>query len=192
LRKQVKWYSIFALAWMGCGLASADDRDIKQLLDGVDQIAAPGVPGPLCVFGEDAFAVVTGTARKRFMEPVVAAARMGKGRAVVFGHNGYFDADALGTADTWRFMENAFRWVAGGAQSKPQVAVYKHPALLTFLKEKKMSVAEIDELGPGLSRFKVLCVKAAELSSQREVDAVSDFVRKGGGLVTVGLGWDWL
>ena len=53
--------------------AGADAKDVEVLLDGVTKIAAPGVPGPLCVFGDGAFAVVTGGAGTNLREPVVGA-----------------------------------------------------------------------------------------------------------------------
>ncbi|MBM4086380.1 MAG: hypothetical protein FJ272_16465, partial [Planctomycetes bacterium] len=92
---------------------AAGDTDLASLLDGVTEIAAPGVPGSLCVFGEQAFPVVTGKAGK-FQEPVVAAARLGAGRVVAFGHDGYLNADALAAAGTGRLMLNAVRWAGGG------------------------------------------------------------------------------
>ena len=61
------------------------DKDVESLLAGVAQIAAPGVPGPLCVFGDKAVVVVVGGAGKKTRAPVVAAGRMGAGRAAAQG-----------------------------------------------------------------------------------------------------------
>ena len=72
------------------------------------------------------------------------------------------------------------------------MAVYKQPALLAFLQKRQVRAAGIDELGQGPARFNVLCVQAARLSAPQEIEAVGDFVRKGGGLVTASLGWGWL
>jgi len=68
--------------------ARGDDKDVAFLLDGVGRIAAPGAPGPLCVFGDKAMPVVTGKSGENLREAVVAATRLGAGRAVAFGHDG--------------------------------------------------------------------------------------------------------
>lgn len=68
------------------------DADRAALLAGIEVLARPGVPGNLVVFGEDAFAVVTGGKQP---EPVVAAARVGRGRVVAMAHSGYLDAGAI-------------------------------------------------------------------------------------------------
>ncbi len=39
---------------------AADEGDIELLLEGVAKIGAPGAPGPMCVYGPDAFPVVVG------------------------------------------------------------------------------------------------------------------------------------
>lgn len=58
-----------------------------ELVNGVREIASPGVPGAFCVFG-DAFVVAAGKAGNGSMAPVIAAAEYGKGRIVAFGHGG--------------------------------------------------------------------------------------------------------
>ena len=65
--------------------ARASDNDVAKLLDGVAEIAAPGVPGPLCVFGAKAFPVVAGKIGEQ-QAAVVAASRLVTGRIVAFGH----------------------------------------------------------------------------------------------------------
>ena len=97
--------------------AQATAQDVAFMLDGVKEIGAPGVPGPLCVFGNSAFPVAVGGAAKDVHAPVVAAAYAGKGRIVAFGHGGYFGAETLEVADTGRLMVNVVRWVAGTAAS---------------------------------------------------------------------------
>ena len=43
----------------------AQTLERRALIEGVSEIGAPGVPGPLCVFGRDAFPVVAGKAGER-------------------------------------------------------------------------------------------------------------------------------
>ena len=76
-------------ATFACGASAGETqpggKDEAALLAGVAQIAAPGVPGPLCVFGDKAVVVVVGGAGKETRAPVVAAGRMGAGRAAAQG-----------------------------------------------------------------------------------------------------------
>ncbi|HUU09852.1 MAG TPA: hypothetical protein VM431_04870, partial [Phycisphaerae bacterium] len=140
--------------------AGADAKDVTVLLDGVTKIAAPGVPGPLCVFGPGALAVVTGGAGDNLREPVVAAARMGKGRVVAFGHTDYFNARVLGgnATDTGRLMTNAVRWAAGAA-AKPVVGVHQAQGLLGFLQGKGFKTVSLagTEWQKDLRGVNVLC-----------------------------------
>ena len=176
---------------LAAGQTGADTKDVDVLLDGVAKIAAPGVPGPLCVFGEQAMAVVTGGSGNNLREAVVAAARIGKGRAVAVGHTDYFSAGVLGdkATDTGRLMTNAVRW-AGGAVAKPVVGIHNAQGLLAFLKGKGFQVVSL----PGadwqkeLRNVNVLCVDTAGLAGTGTVPAVSRFVKAGGGLVAFGFG----
>ena len=104
--------------------APAGDADLDRLLDGVEKIAAPGVPGPLCLFGKDSFSLVAGKVDRRYRACVVAAARWGQGRVVAFGHTGYFGKGSLDAGDTARLVTNALRWA--GRKKKP-VARIPHP-----------------------------------------------------------------
>ena len=63
------------------------------------EIAAPGVPGPICVYGKDAWVVAVGGDGK-LAAAVVAAGRLGKGRVVAFGHGGYLQKGRV-PADPW-------------------------------------------------------------------------------------------
>ncbi len=176
---------------------AADGRDIEFLLEGVDEIAAPGVPGPLSVFGERAFAiVVAGPDSAR--QPVVAAGRMGAGRVVAFGHTGYLGSDKVyGTGQTGHLMVNSVRWAAGQkshAAKSPRIGVYRQPGTLEYLKSQKLDAAALE--GPQwLDKLRfcdVLCIDPVGLSDQQQIARVEQFVAEGGGLIAAGLGWGWL
>ncbi|MFC1715780.1 hypothetical protein ACFL6S_19080 [Candidatus Poribacteria bacterium] len=149
------------LVWvlaMACGAVEQEAKDLEILLDEVNEIAAPGVPGPLCVFGEQAFPVVVGGDKLR--EPIVAAGRMGKGRVVAFGHTGYLNVNSLKTADTGRLMINSLRWAADN--DNPRIAVYRKPGLVTFLRGQGLEAELLrgDGWTDKLGSFDVLCVRS--------------------------------
>ncbi|MFP4057265.1 MAG: M60 family metallopeptidase [Candidatus Brocadiia bacterium] len=181
-----------SMAAAGPGPASAEEHR-RALLEGVSTIAAPGLPGSLCVFGPRAFAVVAGRAGS-VRAPVVAAAqrREGAGRIVAFGHDGYFGPGALRTADTGRLMANAVRWAAG--QASPRVAVRRQGGLLRFLRERGLDAQPLDggEWREQLLSFHVLCTHPNALATEKDVAAVSRFLAAGGGLVAADTGWGWL
>lgn len=189
---------------LAAGQTGADTKDADVLLDGVAKIAAPGVPGPLCVFGERAFAVVTGGSGADLREPVVAAARMGKGRAVAFGHTDYFNPKTLSNkaTDTGRLMTDAVRWAAGAVGPKsgpgrrasgPVVGVHNAQGLLGFLQGKGFKTVSLagTDWPKELRGVNVLCIDTAGLAGTGTVPAVSRFVNAGGGLVAMSLGWGW-
>ena len=182
---------------VGLGETSANEEDVRFLLDGVAEIAAPGVPGPLSVFSDRAFPVVvapSGTA----MEPVVAAARLGSGRIVAFGHTGYLGGDkTCETGDTGRLLMNAIRWTAGrtgGTAKGLKVAVHRQRDLATYLERQGFDVRMVD--GPGwterIGSVDVLCLPTARLADDRQIARVRRFVTSGGGLIAADLGWGWL
>ena len=192
-----KWFLVFGAPMIACVLPlPAGAGDAETLTDGVARIAAPGVPGPLCVFGDKALVVAAGGGEGKVRQPVVAAARLGEGRVVAFGHTGYLDAQALAVADTGRLMASAVRWAAGaapGAAAKTAVAVYGHAGLAEFLRNQGFQVEAVDKAGVlgRLATVKVLCLCPANLSND-EVAAIAKFIKQGGGVVAADLGWGWL
>jgi hypothetical protein len=120
---------------------------------------------------------------------------MGKGRVVAFGHTGYLDPESLEVADTARLMANAIGWASEGSSSKAgaMVGVYKQARLTEYLQRKGIRAEPLADLKPeSLARFNVLCLNPSSLVAARESEAVTAFVRNGGGLIVASLGWGWL
>jgi hypothetical protein len=172
--------------------ASTLKADLAALLDGVHEIAAPGAPGTLCVFGDAAFPVVIGGTGKGTSGPVVGAARFGNGRVVAFSHNGYFGSEALGTADTAAFMANAVRWAAGDRKLAPgaklHVGLYRKGNLTDFFDKHGFKAADADLRR--LNSVQVL-VSDAHSVSDKDVETVAKFVQGGGGLIIGSCPWGW-
>lgn len=178
---------------------AGDPEDVKFLLEGVRQIAAPGVPGPLCVYGPEAFAVAVGGAGRGVAQPVVAAGRLKQGRIVALGQDGYLGRAALGEADTARLLLNAVRW-AGGPRAKQaplRVAALRADGLAEALKGHGLDVTTLSgpEWHKELAPFQVLCAHPGAWGAaggDAGLAAVRRFVEAGGGLVAGDLGWGWL
>ena len=180
------------------------EDDLDALLDGVTEIGAPGVPGPLCVYGSEAFPVIVGPIRgdssRDFprsvhgdsvaLAAVVAAGRWQAGRIVALGHDGYFTRESLESLDTGRLIVNALYWAAGGGPSDPRIGVVGAAELHTWLKEGGHDVVEASPTPGSLETVDVVAVVMWS-QSMPEIEALSAFVRDGGGLVTAVTGWGW-
>ena len=165
----------------------AADADLAALTKGVKEIAGPGAPGNISVFGPAAFAVVAGKEGKTAASPVVAAAHAGKGRVVAFGHTSFLDADILTQLDTGKFMDNAIAWAGGAA--KPTLVVPKSKSLADALTKRGFTVAPtpLAQLQPG----QVLIYSAHSLAAA-DLPLIAKFITDGGGLITASTGWGWV
>ncbi len=171
--------------------ASRPERepDVRAaLLDGVKTIAAPGVPGTICVWGPRAFVVVVGK-DDGLQVPVVAAGEQGKGRVVLFSHSSYVHGESLKVGETARLMANAVRW-AGGKGDAVRVGVVGSKELTASLTQAGMKASDLDrDWVKGLEASDVL-VLAGGLN-EKQVAAVQAFISAGGGFITAQTGWGW-
>ena len=171
------------------GGAAAQARDVEALLEGVHRIAMPGVPGTLSVFGPDAFPVIAGTSGGR-PAPLVAATRLGRGRAVLFGHT-YFEG-ALKEGDTARLVENVAAWVADKPKGKAVIGVRAWKALVPLLEQAGFRVVFLEpaDWHEHLKGLDALFVPLAEITdAQREI--LGKRVAAGLGVVAGMPGWGW-
>jgi len=171
--------------------AEAPGGDRAALVAGVAEIAAPGIPGPVCVVGKGAFAVVTGRSDGA-QAAIVAAGTAGEGRLVALGHNGYLGKDTIATADTGRLWLNAVRWA--GRSATPKVGVVQAPDLAAHLGAGGLAVTPltVDQLAQPLPEVQVVCLDAHALRTQAQVDALAAMLARGGGVVTAATGWGWV
>ena len=174
--------ALAALLTAPVGTAQRDRDPALEILKGVEEIAAPGVPGEVCAFGPEAFVLVAG----RGGVPVVAAARSGRGGALVFGHNGYLSAGSLGSADTGTLLRNAVRWLAGGKRS-PRVLCPGNAGLAEAVGELGLRAsAEGDLRGAD-----VLVGPRSGGLGPRRIEELRAFMEEGGVLVLAETGWGW-
>ena len=163
--------------------------DGQALLDGVAEIGAPGTPGNLCVYGPGAFPVAAGglnTGRA----PVAAAGRWASGRVVALGHDGYLGRRALKTADTGRLVTNALLWAAGDVRDSPRIGIVDAPELRGWLEATGRQAVETELTQESLAKIDVVALRLWNHSAT-ELEALSAFVRAGGGLIAAATGWGW-
>jgi len=162
--------------------------DLEVLLEGVRTVGRPGVPGPIAVFGEEAFAVVTGASGGSHLA-VVAATELDEGRIVAFGHGGFLAGGTLDEGDTRRLLVNSLRWA--GRADEPRIGVWRETGIAAALVASGMSASLLGRLdGEALAAFDAVVADLDGIDGQA-TSALAGYVRSGGGLVTGGLGWGW-
>lgn len=168
-------------------------KERAALLDGVTNIASPGVPGSFCIFSDRAFAVV-GAKSGGSRAAVVSAARAGKGRIVALAHGGYFGSARV--ADTGKLFKNALAWLAESKNKKPGeivVGIHGDDGLAVEFRQHGYPITIL--AGEGwigrLPVVDVLVTRAADFTKS-EINQIQQFIEAGGGFLTSDLGWGWL
>ncbi|WP_394794722.1 M60 family metallopeptidase [Armatimonas sp.] len=178
-------------------LARSPQTDLAALLTNVTELIAPGaIPGPLSVFGDNAFVVMAGREGKRRL-PMIAASRLERGRVVALGHDGFLSADALRNLDNTQFLLNTARWVL--AMPTSAVAVVDKPQVAEVLEKAGIKVVRLTtaqfQSQIESPDFDAVVMNATALDGKAGVrmgQALTVFVRGGGGVVMDSLGWGWL
>ncbi|HGY90818.1 MAG TPA: hypothetical protein ENK43_06580, partial [Planctomycetes bacterium] len=177
--------------WLATAAAhgQAPPVDWEALTKGVEAVGQAGVPGPLVVFGKDAFPVVAAPVKAGGAQTLVAAARYGKGRVVAFGHGGYLNPQVKGMKV---FLPRILAWLAPRARGEApcRVAVKR----LRKLRDRMGALGFFVETLrlDGASRPDIVIVDGGALRDAKEVATLTRWVEEGTGLLTAGLGWGWL
>jgi hypothetical protein len=170
------------------GGTDAGPPDRARLIDGVNEVAAPGLPGSLAVFAPTANPVVVGEAAGGSEVAAVAWGQLARGRIVAFAHDGYFGEANFKVADTSKLLWNALRWAAA-YKPKLRVGLIDGPELRA-LAEQQGGTAERTELDANLSGYDVLVLTPYRITPG-QAKRVRAFVESGGGLLAAATGWGW-
>ncbi|MHC4969671.1 MAG: hypothetical protein ACYTF4_13800, partial [Planctomycetota bacterium] len=184
-----------------CSLAGpALGADPAGLVQGVGQIVAPGVPGPVHPMSPDWWAVAAGDEDATFPSLYCAAREYGSGRIVILGHgsllsntdlldNGVFALNVMrwlddaGSGDL-RYTTGHAEWITGSALSGLAALVAAEGMTLSALP------API-EAGALAGVSALIVGNAWGDFTADEIEVVRQWVDAGGGLLLVGLGWSW-
>jgi len=182
----------------GCGGANGFKSDELAILHAdVHAIGRSGVPGPVSVFGPEAFAVVAGAATGDVHEAVIAATHVGQGRVVAIGHAGILSREQLQRVDTAQFVFNAIRWTSGNPQRSVRhvrVGTLQSDAVADMLETELVSVTRLDrrDWHEHLKSFDVIVLDANHYQQPLQRAMLEHYLRAGGGMMTTSLGWGWM
>jgi hypothetical protein len=180
------------------------DRHLAILLDGVQHVDYFDTVGDLSVFGPDAIPVVAAPANsKEGRAPIIAAAKLGKGRLVALAHDEFLGFQGGGGGPDrklrQRLLSNLIRWSAGAEANwaKPlrtlRVAVRGRWGVTGWLREQRVGVEQLpeDDWNSSLENTDVVITGVFDNLSDAQLDALSRFVRDGGGVIAACPGWAW-
>ena len=167
-------------------------QERSEILKGVSMISAPGLPGTVCAFGENAFPVVLGKAGSKTHSPVVAASRFGEGRAVIFGHTDYLERVEVADAESQRLILNSILWARGA--SKAPVGLRKNlTQLFEFLNKCNIpciSLGGSQWASYAVENCSVICCLPADLNEE-DAQILEKGIVAGKGFLAAETGWGW-
>ncbi|WP_009959138.1 M60 family metallopeptidase [Verrucomicrobium spinosum] len=159
-----------------------------KILSGVSSIPRLGAPGPVAIWGNLAFPVISAAETGKPELALAAAAGYGKGRLMLFGHNSYLSAEDAGDGGMGTLLLNAVRWV--GNKEKPRIGV-KGSNLIAFLDKKGLRAEKMD--GPlekkTLNDYDVVILNAQGITDPAEGQAAIEYIKGGGGIIAAMTGW---
>lgn len=187
--------SLLCVFLLASGVSKQSDHtdDILSLTRGVTSIVAPGaLPGVLSATG-DAFVIATGTQSKGRV-PIVAATKVGLGRALALSHEGFFSSLALENPSNARLLGNALTWLGRKRTDTVRVGLLGYDSMKTALNAAGVTAVSfrLDNLGMMDDSFDVICTTAGALDNNPSAQVqIMRFVRKGHGLLIASPAWGW-
>ena len=175
--------SAIARAQMPPALVNAERA---KILEGVTLVPKTGSPGPVGIWGNIAFPILSAASGREGNElAVAAAAGYGKGRIILFGHNSYLDGGAGG--DHAKLIENCVKWV--GAKEKPRIGLKGVKAAGVF-GGRGVKAEEMKDLKKtALNDYDVIVLNAQGITDEKEGEEIVEWIKKGGGLIAGMTGW---
>ncbi|MBX3403328.1 MAG: M60 family metallopeptidase [Phycisphaeraceae bacterium] len=166
----------------------------------VRTIAAPGTPGTLAVWSPDSTVLAVGKA-DGVIAPVAAAGRVAgdhgaSGRIVAFSHTGHLDPASLGVGEHEALLRLCASWAAREREQGPRRIALINCKLGDLFRTLGFEIVDLGrEWGasgsaPMADRIDLLCIVGNALSDA-QVDAVSEFLSAGGGLLAAQTAWAW-
>jgi len=188
------WFAAIAISILGptphaASLPQSGER--AKLLERVQSVARPGIPGPVVVFGERAFSVIEGAVGDGQHASAIAAGMLGSGRVVAFGHNGYMSAATAKIGETELLARNLAAWTAK-SKAKGLKAGAHGGAFKELFTHLGYEVVELPRGPRPGGADKLALIGCAPLSlGEEECEWLGAFVASGGGLFCGDTPWGW-
>ena len=181
---------LLALVSLGfAGYGNLLEQDFKLITKDVDQVAAPGVPGPICIFKPFVVPVVV-SGDFGSQQVVAAAGRTRTGRFFCFGHNGYLSPKSIQEADTSKLMENVVKWLAQ-TDGQAKVAIVDNKPLTQLFKDAYYDAQDVSfDQTEKILESDILVFYGGSLK-EKDKAVVANMLDSGKGVMTAFLGWGW-
>lgn len=142
-------------------------------------------PSTLVVHGDTAFPIALFNESQRAF---IAAARVGEGKLMHWGHESYFYSLSETTDDSPQLLLNAISWMS--EKETPIIGIGTGMnALANYLADEGYPVVDIDL--ENIDSVDIYICESYEDLSDANDQALQGFVRNGKGLITAGLAWWW-
>ena len=174
-----------------CAIAQAQmppalvNAERAKILDGVKSVPKAGAPGPIGIWGNIAFPILSAPDKEGVEIAVGAAAAYAKGRIILFGHNSYLGGGEGG--DHEKLMENCVKWA--GNKEKPRVGLKGVNAAALYKQHGFNAEVFTEVTKKNLNDYDVVIMNMQGVVSDEEGAAVAEFVKGGGGFIGGMTGW---
>ncbi len=161
-------------------------EDWRALTKNVRQIDhGQSWPSTLVAYGPSSFPVVSFAESQRAF---VAAARVGEGKAMHWGHDTYLQNPSAATDDSAQLLRNAIDWM--GQEETPIIGV---PPGMTNLASffGQLNFPVVDVAPSDVAIVDIYITEIDDDWSQADQEHLQAFVREGKGLITAGHAWWW-
>ena len=123
---------------------------------------------------------------------VVASARLGRGRILQTGHEHPMNRDLRAdNHDAAQLIRNAVAWMT----RQETLRIGRHPSLFggpaNLMTEDGHSVSAFRPSAEALAEVSVYFANARTEYSDEEIEALNQWIRRGGGLIQSGFAWAW-
>lgn len=172
---------VIAQAQMPPALVNAERA---KILEGVKSVPKAGAPGPIGIWGNIAFPILSAPDKDGVEIAVAAAAGYGKGRVILFGHNNYLGGNSGG--DHAQLLENCVKWA--GNKAKPRVGLKGVKS--DVLAQRGIKAEEFGTVEKkNLSDYDVVIINIQGITSAEEGAALAEYIKGGGGFIGGMTGW---
>jgi Peptidase M60, enhancin and enhancin-like/N-terminal domain of M60-like peptidases len=181
-------FSFLCIAHLSLAQTPGDWQRIEREIFFTDLTAVPkiGAPSPIAIWGNMAFPVIAAGATGKPEQALAAAAGYGRGRAMIFGQNGYLSGKGK---DGAQLIQNAIKWSTGG-KAKPRVGLkgVKFSAELSAFGHRTETI-DGALTSQSMRGFDVVIANVQGVTSAEEGEAVMQFIKQGGGFIAGMTGW---